>query len=196
MKGDGNTCISLNCNPDFWKRCDGKIGMVPLADRRKAFCHWLHTSSKTSIFYQRHQPVCFIKCTLFFLVCQEFKKKNGYMTVLRKEEVLCTRNLFMKISLLFYCILHYVFNVIKKKNQKKSKKSEVKKKNEKWDVGVGVKWMGRVGKKNEKIFTFFHFNFFFKFVNISWQDDFFFFSFFFSYSISVFFLCFYFLSFS
>lgn len=99
-------------------------------------------------------------------------------------------NLFMKISLLCYCILHYVFNVIKKKNSKKIKKSEVKKKkkpkNEKWDVGVGVKWMGRVGKKNEKIFTFFISIFFFKFVNISWQDDFFFFSFF-LYSIFVFF---------
>lgn len=92
----------------------------------------------------------------------------------------CVPEIFSWRFLSSFIVFFIMFSMsLKKKNQKKSKKSEVKKKNEKWDVGVGVKWMGRVGKKNEKIFTFFHFNFFFKFVNISWQDDFFFFSFFF-----------------
>lgn len=136
--------------------------MVPLADRRKAFCHWLHTSSKTSIFYQRHQPVCFIKCTLFFLVCQEFKKKkNGYMTVLRKEEVLCTRNLFMKISLLFYCILHYVFNVIKKKKIKKNQKNQKLKKKRKVRCGGGGEMDGKGREEKRENLYFFSFQFFF-----------------------------------
>lgn len=88
----------------------------------------------------------------------------------------CVPEIFSWRFLSSFIVFFIMFSMsLKKKNQKKSKKSEVKKKNEKWDVGVGVKWMGRVGKKNEKIFTFFHFNFFFKFVNISWQDDFFFF---------------------